>query len=181
MPALYLWRRQLLALRAVHGSPHSLSADFDVLLESVEKLLRQAEREVGKTGTGGAGGEEGGGGGDDGARRRAAAPSVAGADAVEGEGCNGGGGSGGGGGDGGGGGGDGGGDGARRRAAAPSAGASVAEARVTFEELRIALLRALARVKHYHSHERRAAHEAKVLERLMKEAAYHARRHRTRP
>ena len=113
--------------------------------------------------------EAGGGGGDDGARRRAAAPSVAGTDAFEGEGCNGGGGSGGGGGDGGGGGGDGGGDGARRRAAAPSADASVAEARVTFEELRIALLRALARVKHYHSHERRAAHEAKVLERLMKE------------
>ena len=113
------------------------------------------------------------------------------ADALGGAGDDdGGGGNGGGAGGGGGGaagGGDGGGDAAGSAAASTSgagssdsaggAGAADAggsssrerEARVSFKELRLAIARALQRVKAYHTHERRAAHEAEVLEKLLRD------------
>jgi hypothetical protein len=41
--------------------------------------------------------------------------------------------------------------------------------RISFEELRILLARALQRVKAFAAHERRAAHEAMVMEKLLQE------------
>jgi len=57
-------------------------------------------------------------------------------------------------------------------ASAPSAapsGGGAAWGRVSFEELKVLLSRAVQRVAAYGAHERRAAHEAKVMEKLLKE------------
>ena len=138
------------------ATAHSLEPDFQLLMKRAATLLEAFEADA----LGGAGGDDGGGGNGGGA---------------------------GGGGGGAAGGGDGGGDAAGSAAASTSgagssdsaggAGAADAggsssrerEARVSFKELRLAIARALQRVKAYHTHERRAAHEAEVLEKLLRD------------
>ena len=62
------------------------------------------------------------------------------------------------------------GDEAAEAAAAETAGQREARlGRISFEELRILLARALQRVKAFAAHERRAAHEAMVMEKLLQE------------